>query len=256
MSRAAASLAQRNLRFVLALAPGALLLALAQPALPARLALAALLALLLDALCLRWRGEPVRAHLAEGSALRVALLLCLWCPQISWPALLASVLVAIVLARHAFGGLGASPFNAAMAAAACAQLWFATAAPPLDAGGHWAALAWLAGGLVLVACGQVRWQAPVALLAAATLAALPFERSLALLTSGPWLLLAFFVWPEPATHGESRAARLAAAALAGALAALAAAGAGPRAVPFAVLAANAALPALDAWLAPRRPQPA
>ena len=254
MSSPAASLARRNARFLLALAPGAVLLVLAQPALAWRVALALVAALALDAAGLALRKLPVRAHLAEGSALRAALLLALWFPTIPWPALLAAIVVALLLARHALGGLGNNPFNPAMAGAACAQLFFGASPPFLDYGGPWAGLAWLAGGLVLVALGQLRWQAPLALLAAASLAALPFERSLVLLTSGPWLLLAFFAWPEPGTHGESAGARAVAAAFAGALAVLAAGGASPRLLPFAVLAANAALPALEAWFAPRRTQ--
>lgn len=249
----AASLATRNRRFALALAPGAALACASFPGLALRLLAATLVALLLECACLRLRRLPLRAYLAEGGALRVAALLSLWLPTTTLALLLALVAFA-TLARQALGGLGAHPFHGAMLGAALAQLAFG--APPLaaDAGAPWLALAWLGGGLALCACRQVRWQGPVALLAAATLASLPGGGALPVLTGAPWLLLAFFVLPEPGGGGEHARARLALGAIVGATAALATGGASAAALPFALLIANALAPALDLTLSPRRMQ--
>lgn len=62
-------------------------------------------------------GQPVRARLADGSALLTGWLLALslppWAPW--WIGALGSG-VAIVLGKHLFGGLGQNPFNPAMVA--------------------------------------------------------------------------------------------------------------------------------------------
>jgi Na+-translocating ferredoxin:NAD+ oxidoreductase RnfD subunit len=249
--RLAPSLATRNARFLLALAPGAALACAHFPALAWKLALAALLALLLEGACLQLRRVPLQPYFAEGAALRAALLLGLWLPTASLPVLLAAVAVA-TLARQALGGLGAHPFHGAMLGAAFAQLAFASAPLPVDAGAPWLALAWLGGGLALCAAGQVHWHGPLGLLSVAALLSLPEGASLAVLTGAPWMLAAFFVLGEPGGGGEHPRARLALGALAGALAALAAQGASAAALPFALLLANALAPLLSGWLMPRR----
>jgi Na+-translocating ferredoxin:NAD+ oxidoreductase RnfD subunit len=139
-----------------------------------------------------------------------------------------------------------------MLATAFAQLLFAAAPMAPDAGAPWLGLAWLGGGLALMASGQVRWQGPLAFLVTAAACNLPAAAALSLPTSAPWLLAACFLLPEPGGEGESATARLLVGAVAGALAALAVPGAGPWALPFALLAANALAPALSRALAPRR----
>ena len=137
-----------------------------------------------------------------------------------------------------------------MVAAALAQLLFA-ATPPAPGGGAWLALAWLAGGLALLAARQVHWQGPLALLVAATLCALLATGGFDPAASASWLLAAFFVLPEAGGDGESATVRLLVGAGAGALAALAAPAGGPAMLPFALLAASALAPALSRRLAPR-----
>ena len=246
----APSLAVRNARFLLALSPGAVLACLAWPGLALRLAAAAAFALVLEAACLRLRRLPLRDYLAEGGALRAAVLLALWLPTLGTAPLLLALGVGL-LARQLQGGLGGAPFHATMIAATCAQLLFAATPMPSDAGAPWLAIAWLGGGLALVALGQVRWQGPLAFLAAAALCSLP-AAPLALLTSAPWLLAACFVLPEPGGEGDGAAARALVGAGAGAFAVLAVPAAGAWMLPIALLAANALAPALSRALAPRR----
>jgi electron transport complex protein RnfD len=246
----APSLAARNARFLLALSPGAALACLQWPGLGLRLAAAVAFALAVEAACLRVRGLPLRAYLLEGGAVRAGLLLALWLPTLG----LLPLLLALALglgARQLQGGLGGGPFHAAMIAAACAQLLFAAAPMAPDAGAPWLGLAWLGGGLALMAAGQLRWQGPLAFLATAAACSLPVASALTLPTSAPWLLAACFLLPEPGGEGENAAARALVGASAGALAVLAVPRVGAQALPFALLAANALAPALSRALARR-----
>jgi Na+-translocating ferredoxin:NAD+ oxidoreductase subunit D len=74
-------------------------------------------ALAAEAAMLKLLGQPVRARLWDGSALLTGWLLAAslppWAPW--WVGALGSV-VAIVLGKHLFGGLGQNPFNPAMVA--------------------------------------------------------------------------------------------------------------------------------------------
>jgi Na+-translocating ferredoxin:NAD+ oxidoreductase RnfD subunit len=247
----APSLARRNARFLLALAPGAAWACLQWPGLGLRMAAAAVFALLLESVCLRLRALPAAPYLLEGGALRAALLLALWLPTLGMLPLLAALAVGLVL-RQLQGGLGGGPFQPAMLAAAFAQLLFAATPMPADAGAPWLGLAWLGGGLALIAAGQLRWQGPLAFLTTAALCSFPLAAPLAVPSSAPWLLAACFLLPEAGGEGEGAAARALVGAVAGALAALAAPGAGLWALPFALLAGNALAPATSRALAPRR----
>jgi Na+-translocating ferredoxin:NAD+ oxidoreductase RnfD subunit len=253
--KSAPTLAARNARFLAALAPGAVLACLSLPGLGPRLAVAAAFALCFETLCLRLRGLPLRAYLAEGSAVRAGLLLALWLPSLSLSWLLVALGLALLL-RQCLGGLGGAPFHAAMVGTAIAQLAFAAGPMAPDAGAPWLALAWLAGGLALVALGQVRWQGPVALLATAGLCAGFAGHALSVFVAAPWLLAAFFLLPESGGDGESATVRLLVGVVAGALAVLCAPGTGVQALPYALLVGNALAPALSRTLAARRRRPA
>ena len=256
MSAFAPSLAARNLRFLLALAPGATALALANTALPLHLLCAASLAVLLEATCLRLRGSALPAYLAEGGAVRAALLVALWLPALGIAPLLAAVAFAVLLARQAFGGLGRSPVHGAIAGIAFAQLFFGATTLPLDAGAPWTSLALLAGALALVASRQLPWSLPLAFLGTAALAAAASRNgALALLTGAPWLLAAGFVLVEADTLGERLRTRLLLAALAAGVAVFAG-GVGARALPFALLAASLLAPWLESRPRPRTTMPA
>lgn len=82
-----------------------------------QIALASGTALLAEAMVLRWRGKPVMLFLTDGSALVTAWLIALTFPPIApWWLTVLGILVAIVVAKHLYGGLGQNPFNPAMVA--------------------------------------------------------------------------------------------------------------------------------------------
>src|SRR5690606_24733192 len=63
----------------------------------------------------RLRRQPLRPFLTDGSALVTAVLLALCLPPLApWWLIVSGTAFAILLAKHAFGGLGVNPFNPAM----------------------------------------------------------------------------------------------------------------------------------------------
>jgi electron transport complex protein RnfD len=248
-ARPARSLAARNACLLAALLPGLLLQWRGDPSRPAHLLLAVAAALVLEALALLARRLPIAPYLREGSAITAAAMLVAWLPALAGLPLLLAVFVAVVLARQAFGGLGRNLFHPVAVAVAFAQaLAFAPAAAL--APDPWLALAWAFGGLALMALRIVRWQAPLCLIAGACAGLLASGHGAAALADPRWLLAAFFVAGDSVTVAEDARARALTATLAGALAGVG----GVVALPFALLAMNAAAPAVDAWLARRRAQ--
>lgn len=82
-----------------------------------QLALASVAALVAEALMLKARGKPVMLFLTDGSALVTAWLVALTFPPLApWWLTVTGVLIAIVVAKHLYGGLGQNPFNPAMVA--------------------------------------------------------------------------------------------------------------------------------------------
>ena len=72
-------------------------------------------ALLAEAAALKLRGKPLELFLKDGSAVVTALLLALCLPPLApWWLIVSGTAFAILLAKHAYGGLGANPFNPAM----------------------------------------------------------------------------------------------------------------------------------------------
>lgn len=73
--------------------------------------------LLLEAMCLKMAGRPVRPALNDGSALLTGWLLAMglppWAP---WWIAVVGAAIAIVLGKHVYGGLGQNLFNPAMLA--------------------------------------------------------------------------------------------------------------------------------------------
>jgi len=101
---------------LLALAPVlAVLVYLHGPMPLALLVVAALTALACEALALRLRGRAAKPALRDGSVLVTAALLALAVPPgLPWWLLAFGTAVAVLLAKHAYGGLGQNPFNPAM----------------------------------------------------------------------------------------------------------------------------------------------
>jgi len=82
-----------------------------------QIALASVTALVAEAVMLRLRAKPVRQYLGDGSALVTAWLVALTFPPLApWWLTVLGVLIAIVIAKHLYGGLGQNPFNPAMVA--------------------------------------------------------------------------------------------------------------------------------------------
>jgi electron transport complex protein RnfD len=85
------------------------------PALLWLLAAAALTALSCEALALRLRRRPAQPFLRDGSVLVTAALLALAVPpSLPWWLMVFGTAVAVLLGKHAYGGLGQNPFNPAM----------------------------------------------------------------------------------------------------------------------------------------------
>jgi len=80
-----------------------------------QIALAVALALALEALMLRLRGQPLRPFLTDLSAPLTAVLFALCLPPLApWWLAAIGMFAAIVVAKHLFGGLGHNLFNPAM----------------------------------------------------------------------------------------------------------------------------------------------
>jgi Na+-translocating ferredoxin:NAD+ oxidoreductase subunit D len=85
------------------------------PGLIVQLTLAIATALAAEAVALRLRGKPISEFILDGSAIITAVLLALCLPPLApWWLVVSGTGFAILLAKHAFGGLGANPFNPAM----------------------------------------------------------------------------------------------------------------------------------------------
>lgn len=82
-----------------------------------QIALASTAALAAEALMLALRGKPMMLFLSDGSALVTAWLIALTFPSIApWWLTVVGTLLAIIVAKHLYGGLGQNPFNPAMVA--------------------------------------------------------------------------------------------------------------------------------------------
>jgi electron transport complex protein RnfD len=101
---------------LLALAPvAAVQVWLFGPRVAGLVAVAAAAALACEALALRLRGQAAGPRLRDGSVLVTAALLALAVPPtLPWWMLVVGTAVAVLLAKHAYGGLGQNAFNPAM----------------------------------------------------------------------------------------------------------------------------------------------
>lgn len=113
-----ASVQSVMLRVLLALLPGiAAYVWFFGAAILVQIALTSVTALAAEALILSLRGKPVMLFLTDGSALVTAWLIALTFPSIApWWLTVLGTLLAIIVAKHLYGGLGQNPFNPAMVA--------------------------------------------------------------------------------------------------------------------------------------------
>ncbi|MBK8119502.1 MAG: RnfABCDGE type electron transport complex subunit D [Sulfuritalea sp.] len=113
-----ASVQSVMLRVLLALLPGiAAYVWFFGAAILVQIVLTSVTALAAEAAMLKLRGKPLMMFLTDGSALVTAWLIALSFPSIApWWLTVLGTLLAIVVAKHLYGGLGQNPFNPAMVA--------------------------------------------------------------------------------------------------------------------------------------------
>lgn len=289
--------------------------------------LASVFAVGMEAVVMLVRKRPLGFYLKDYSALVTAVLLALaippYCP---WWITLIGIFFAVVVAKHAFGGLGYNPFNPAMVGYVVLLISFPvqmtiwtlpsplldstsmpglfeslrvvfvgaplvdglTAATALDVfkqkdalmvdqlyaqtpmfnqgvlaavGYEWVNIAFLAGGIFLLARKTYTWHAPVGMLA--TLLVLPTiwydggssasnGSSLFHLFSGATMLGAFFIITDPVSSCTSNLGRLIFGAGVGLIVyVIRVWGNYPDAVAFGVLLMNFAAPLIDYYTQPR-----
>lgn len=116
--RAETSIQRVMLKVLLALLPGiALYVWQIGAGILVQLVLASVTAVLAEALVLKLRRRPVAVAVSDLSAVVTAWLIVLCFPPIvPWWLTVLAVLIAIVVAKHLYGGLGQNPFNPAMVA--------------------------------------------------------------------------------------------------------------------------------------------
>jgi len=279
---------------------------------------ACLFALSGEAFVMYWRKRPIKSTVADGSALMTAIVLAIALPPASaWWLIAIASLFAIVIAKHAYGGLGYNLFNPAMAGFALVlvsvpqaflhwptadfigaqdalsislgltslpdhytaatalhivkhnqsllveQLW--QAHPQLswlaDTPSQWISLAFLLGGLYLLARGIYSWHAPVAMLLSLGVCALFFYDEGSSASAGSPLLhwfaggtvfAAFFVITEPVTSAASAKGKLIFGTLIGVLIFfLRHYSSYTDAIAFSVLLANCCVPIIDQFSQPK-----
>jgi electron transport complex protein RnfD len=85
------------------------------PGLLLQATIASMTALACEALALRWRARATAPALRDGSVLVTACLLAISVtPLLPWWLTVFGTAIAVLLGKHAFGGLGQNPFNPAM----------------------------------------------------------------------------------------------------------------------------------------------
>lgn len=105
------------LRVAAALAPGILACAwIFGPGVLIQCALAVVAGVTTEALMLCWRGRPLAPALGDGSVVVTALLIAVCLSPLSpWWLTITATVFAVALGKHAFGGIGHTLFNPAMA---------------------------------------------------------------------------------------------------------------------------------------------
>ena len=112
------SVSQVMMQVCIALVPGIAAYAwLVGPAILVQLVIATLAALLAETAMLRVQNKPLSLFLSDGSAIVTAWLIALSFPPIvPWWLTVTGTLLAVVVIKQLYGGLGQNPFNPAMAA--------------------------------------------------------------------------------------------------------------------------------------------
>jgi electron transport complex protein RnfD len=199
--------------------------------------------------------QPYRAGDGHG-ALMGLLLALMMPPTVPWWVLLVGVAVAIIIGKQIYGGIGGYPMHPAVVGWLVLMLSWPTHIYPVGAASIaaptvTAALATLAGGLVLWWAGIIRLQIPLGFLFGVAVFALLFQSRLNggvldQLLTGHVLLGAFFLATDSTTSPANGRAMWVYGIATGMLVMLVRAfGIWPDAVPFAVLLMCALSPLVD-----------
>lgn len=116
--RAQASVPRVMLKVLVALLPGlAAYVWQFGPAILVQITLSTLTALICEAVMLGLRSKPLGLYLGDLSVVVTAWLIALSFPSIApWWLIVTATAIAVVVAKHLYGGLGQNPFNPAMVA--------------------------------------------------------------------------------------------------------------------------------------------
>jgi Na+-translocating ferredoxin:NAD+ oxidoreductase subunit D len=92
------------------------------------MAVSVIACLLFEGLAVKISGKPVKETLLDGSAVITGLLVAMNLPSgLPWWMVVVGALVAVVLGKHVYGGLGNNPFNPALVARVFLLISFPTA---------------------------------------------------------------------------------------------------------------------------------
>lgn len=259
-----------------------------------RLLFAAALGLAVELVALRLRRRPPGPTLSDGSTLLTCVLVTIALPPDTAPGVLAiAVVAAVAIGKHVYGGLGANPFNPAVVGYAVVLVSFpaelarwptatdgltgATALTALrhregqtvaeafatdpafgafgGSGWDWVNLAFLAGGVALMAMRLAAWRVPLAVLGSLGLAAaLGYDSGSSRSLGSPlfhWLsggtcLAACFFATDPVTHPVTARGQILFGCLVGIMAfVIRGFGNYPDGIAFGILLGNAVTPYLD-----------
>lgn len=221
-----------------------------------------LLAAALVAMALAWLAQLARsenrAHFpAQTDVVVIAALVALLLPAATaWTLVCLAVVIAVLVGRLAFGGLGQALFHPAMVGLATLALVFPNA---LDQApwSTWAGPAIWLGVIILLLRGVVAWRSPVAFLLGATVATAwlpqaglsPAMAALAVASHPAWLLCAFLIAGDSGTGCLRPRARLAYGLGCGLLVVTLDSWQAAAGLPTAMLLMNAVAPWLDDVLA-------
>jgi len=117
---------QTMFRVMAALVPGIIVYVIAfGPSILISLTIASITAVAVEALMLKIRNYPVKPFVFDGSVLLTAWLLALSIPPMSpWWLIVTGTVIAVVFAKHLYGGLGNNLFNPAMVGFAALMISF------------------------------------------------------------------------------------------------------------------------------------
>jgi electron transport complex protein RnfD len=176
---------------------------------------ACLLAIMLEALALRLRGRDAGVRHQDGSVLVTAVLLLLLLPiSLPWWQSAVAILIAVVVGKHIFGGLGQNLYNpVALGYLALMSPHMGLSLPGatlLQADGQtWVTatmvLAALSGGMLLLLQRIIGWQVPLAILLTSIILFYGFDLTI---NYSVLVLVAFFVATDPVTCPGTRAGKL------------------------------------------------